>query len=50
MIEWVKGKGWMVKSHSGRNLGVSKTRAAAEKRLKQVEMFKHIDAMKGRKK
>lgn len=44
----VKGKkGYQVKSHKGKNLskaGMSK--AAAKKRLAQVEAFKHMDAMK----
>lgn len=36
------GKGYTVKSESGKNLGGPyKTREAAEKRLKQVEYFKH---------
>ena len=35
-------KGYTVKSHSGKTLGGPyKTRAAAKKRLKQVEYFKH---------
>lgn len=34
--------GWYVVSESGKNLGGPyKTRAEAEKRLKQVEYFKH---------
>jgi hypothetical protein len=40
-------KGYMVVSKTtGRNLGVSPTKAGAEKRLKQVEMFKHMKANK----
>jgi len=41
MIVKVKG-GYQVKSKTGKNLGKYKTKAAAEKRLKQVEMFKHM--------
>lgn len=42
MIKKVKG-GWAVVSHSGKKLGGPyKTHAQAEKRLAQVEMFKHM--------
>lgn len=35
-------KGYVVKSEKGKNLdGPYRTRAAAEKRLRQVEYFKH---------
>lgn len=38
------GSTYKVVSESGKNLGSGyKTRAAAEKRLKQVEAFKHKD-------
>ena len=41
------GKGFVVVSHTGKPLSKTlATRAAAEKRLAQVEMFKH---MKGKK-
>lgn len=41
MIRKVKG-GYKVVSKSGKNLGGPyKTRAAAERRLRQVEYFKH---------
>ena len=36
-----EGDYWYVRSHDGRNLGRYKTKAAAQKRLKQVEYFKH---------
>jgi hypothetical protein len=40
-------QGYQVKSESGKNLSASDlTKKEAEKRLRQVEMFKH---MKGRK-
>lgn len=35
-------KKYRVVSENGRNLGTYSTRAEAEKRLKQVEMFKHM--------
>ena len=42
MIRETSG-GWKVVSHSGKNLsGVLKSLAEAEKRLAQVEMFKHM--------
>ena len=37
---------WAVKSHKGKSLGKYDSKAKAEKRLQQVEMFKH---MKGKK-
>lgn len=40
------GKLYKVLSEKGKNLGTSTTRAGAEKRLRQVEFFKH----KGKKK
>lgn len=39
----VKGKKkYRVVSEKGRNLGTYSTRSEAEKRLQQVEMFKHM--------
>jgi len=40
MIRKVKG-GFRVVSKTGKNLGTNKTKAGAEKRLRQVEYFKH---------
>jgi hypothetical protein len=40
MIRKVKN-GYRVVSHTGKNLGTSRTRAGAERRLRQVEFFKH---------
>lgn len=40
------GNKWIVKSKTGRKLGVYASKAAAEKRLKQIEMFKHIKGKK----
>lgn len=40
-----EGSTYTVRSEKGKNLGSGyKTRAAAEKRLKQVEAFKHMKA------
>lgn len=36
-----KGSKHCVESHSGRNMGCSDSKAGAEKRLRQVEYFKH---------
>ena len=41
MIRKVKG-GYRVLAESGRNMGTYRTKSAAEKRLRQVEMFKHM--------
>jgi len=36
-----QGGGYVVKSHSGKNLSKPMSRKAAKKRLAQVEYFKH---------
>lgn len=41
MIKKVRG-GYRVVSTRGKNLGTYRTRAEAERRLRQVEMFKHM--------
>ena len=41
MIRKVRG-GYRVLSESGRNMGTYQTRPEAEKRLRQIEMFKHL--------
>ncbi|MDO8487245.1 MAG: hypothetical protein Q7S45_03055 [Candidatus Curtissbacteria bacterium] len=41
MIVKVK-EGWRVVAESGRNMGTYKKKEDAEKRLKQIEMFKHM--------
>ncbi len=41
---------YRVLSEEGKNLGESDSKAGAEKRLSQVEYFKHIDRKKKRKK
>lgn len=42
MIRKVK-EGYRVVSKKGRSLGTYKTREEAEKRLRQVEFFKHLN-------
>ena len=39
-----KDNKYQVQSEKGKNLGTYNTRAEAEKRLKQVEMFKHMNS------
>lgn len=34
---------FLIKSKKGRNLGKFSSRKAAERRLKQIEYFKHVD-------
>ena len=41
MIRKVRG-GYRVLSESGRNMGTYRTKPEAEKRLRQIEMFKHL--------
>ncbi|MCR4324215.1 MAG: hypothetical protein NUV69_00830 [Candidatus Curtissbacteria bacterium] len=41
MIKKVK-EGYRVVAESGRNMGTYGSREEAEKRLKQIEMFKHL--------
>ena len=41
MIRKVK-EGYRVVAESGRNMGTYPTREQAEKRLRQIEMFKHM--------
>jgi hypothetical protein len=41
MIKKIGGK-YVVLSESGRRFGSYATRAEAEKRLRQIEMFKHL--------
>lgn len=57
MLEWEKyarikkmpnGK-YRVLSEQGKNLGESQSRKGAEERLKEVEMFKHMDKKKKRR-
>ena len=39
-----EGDRWVVRAESGRAMGAYATKAEAEKRLRQVEMFKHMRA------
>lgn len=41
------GKQWCVFGEGGRRMGCYSSRPAAEKRLKQIEMFKHMKTKKG---
>jgi hypothetical protein len=41
MIRKVRG-GYRVLSESGKNMGTYRTKGEAEKRLRQIEMFKHL--------
>lgn len=41
MIRKVK-EGYRVLAESGRNMGIYPTHEQAEKRLRQIEMFKHM--------
>jgi len=45
MIRKEKGK-YVVRSETGKNLGTYTTKAAAQKRLGQVEYFKRVDKKK----
>lgn len=44
-----EGSKYVVRSHTGRSLGSYTSRAAAMKRLAQVEMFKHMKMKKAGK-
>jgi len=43
MLEYIQkqGKNWIVRSEKGKNLGKFASKAAAQKRLREVEYFKH---------
>ncbi len=41
MIRKVK-QGWRVVAESGRNMGMYPTKEQAQKRLRQIEYFKHL--------
>jgi len=42
MIIKLKSGKYQVKSHSGKNMGIFRSRKGAEKRLAQVEYFKKV--------
>lgn len=48
MIRKVKGGYRVVSKGHGRNMGTYRTKGAAQRRLAQVEMFKHIKSRRGR--
>lgn len=48
-IKKMPGGKYRVVSEKGKNLGESKSRHGAEERLKEVEMFKHLDKKKKRR-
>lgn len=45
MIRKVKG-GYRVVAESGRNMGTYKSKEEAKKRLRQIEIFKHLKKRK----
>ena len=47
MIRKVKGKYVVLSENTGRKFGAYATKAEAEKRLKQVEFFKHLKSGSG---
>ena len=44
MIKKIKGKYVVLSETTGRKFGTYKTKKEAEKRLKQIEFFKHLKA------
>jgi len=48
MIAKINGR-YVVLSATGRSFGTYDTRAEAEKRLRQIEFFKHLRARSGRR-
>ena len=44
MIKKIKGKYVVMSEHTGRKFGTYNTKKEAEKRLRQVEFFKHLKA------
>ena len=44
MIKKIKGKYIVMSEHTGRKFGNYDTKKEAEKRLKQIEFFKHLKA------
>ena len=47
MIRKIGGKYVVISESTGRRFGAYATREEAEKRLRQIEMFKHMRAGKG---
>jgi hypothetical protein len=48
VIRKIRGKYVVVSETSGRRFGTYDTKAEAEKRLRQIEMFKHLTKVRGR--
>ena len=46
MIKKIKGKYVVMSEHTGRKFGIYATKEEAEKRLRQIEMFKHLKKRK----
>ena len=44
MIKKIKGKYVVMSERTGRKFGTYKTKKEAEKRLRQIEFFKHLKA------
>ena len=44
MIKKIKGKYVVMSEHTGRKFGTYDTKKEAEKRLRQIEFFKHLKA------
>lgn len=44
MIKKIKGKYIVLSEKTGRKLGTYRTKKEAEKRLRQIEFFKHLKA------
>lgn len=36
-----QGSNWVIKSHTGKTLGTFKSKEEADKRLREIEFFKH---------
>jgi hypothetical protein len=49
MIKKINGKYVVLSETTGRRFGTYDTRAEAETRLRQIEMFKHLRAQPGRR-
>jgi hypothetical protein len=49
MIKKISGRYVVLSETTGRRFGTYDTRAEAEKRLRQIELFKHLRARSGRR-
>ncbi len=50
MIKKIRGKYVVLSETTGRKFGTYRTKAAAQKRLRQIEFFKHLKQPRTRKK